>query len=85
MHSCAFTPVFVCSAAKCRDESRHGRHECPRHFVYPDWRVPPPTMIERRERAVFGWRFVFSWLRDEIGRYRVFEGGEQRGQFPLSG
>ena len=33
----------------------------PRHFVYPlTGGVPPSTMIERRERAVFGWRFVFS-------------------------
>jgi hypothetical protein len=57
----------------------------PRHFVYPlTGGVPPSTMIERRERAVFGWRFVFSWLRDEIGRDRVSGGGEQRGQFPLA-
>jgi hypothetical protein len=40
---------------------RHGR---PRRLVYPDCGFPPSTMIERRQSAVFCWRFIFSGLRD---------------------
>ena len=55
--------AFFARATRCRDKSRNDRRECPRRLVHPEWRVPPSTMIERREEAVFDWRFVFSGLR----------------------
>src|SRR5579863_3981598 len=47
MHSVARLGGIVAARRGCRDESRHGRHECPRHVAAPErndlWLFPPKT------------------------------------------
>jgi hypothetical protein len=50
---CVLAYFWFAARQSAGPDSRHGKH---------GWRVPPSTIIERRERAILGCCFVFSEL-----------------------